>query len=211
MLFLQGILFYLPHLIFKTWEGGKINGIVAGLNQLIMDKSHRADKEKVLAQYVVDSLNTHNFWALKMLFIEFLNLINVIGNIFFLDVFLGGEFSTYGVQVWPSDDPGSINDFLFNLLLQVLQFLEADPEIRIDPMATIFPRVTKCSYFKYGPSGTVQTHDAICVLPINIMNEKIFVFVWFWLVALAFLSVFGLIYHLFFMMTPSLTKVEKRP
>ena len=47
---------------------------------------------------------------------------------------------------------------------KVVKFLESDPEIRIDPMATIFPRVTKCSYFKYGPSGTVQTHDAICVL-----------------------------------------------
>ena len=48
--------------------------------------------------------------------------------------------------------------------IQVVKFLESDPEIRIDPMATIFPRVTKCSYYKYGPSGTVQTHDAICVL-----------------------------------------------
>ena len=46
----------------------------------------------------------------------------------------------------------------------MVKFLESDPEVRIDPMATIFPRVTKCSYFKYGPSGTVQTHDAICVL-----------------------------------------------
>ena len=46
----------------------------------------------------------------------------------------------------------------------MVKFLESDPEIRIDPMATIFPRVTKCSYYKYGPSGTVQTHDAICVL-----------------------------------------------
>ncbi len=99
VLFLQGIMFYMPHLIFKMWEGGKVNGIIAGLNQLILDKRDRVDKEKVLAQYVVDSLNTHNFWAMKMLFVEFLNLINVIGNIFFLDAFLGGEFSTYGIRV----------------------------------------------------------------------------------------------------------------
>jgi hypothetical protein len=31
--------------------------------------------------------------------------------------------------------------------------------------------------------------------------HKVKITVWFWLVALAFLSVFGLIYHLFFMMT----------
>ena len=31
-----------------------------------MDKRDRVEKEKVLAQYVVDSLNTHNFWAFKV-------------------------------------------------------------------------------------------------------------------------------------------------
>ena len=35
-------------------------------SQLIMDKRDRVEKEKVLAQYVVDSLNTHNFWAFKV-------------------------------------------------------------------------------------------------------------------------------------------------
>ena len=34
-----------------------------------------------------------------MLVIELLNLINVVGNIFFLDAFLGGEFSAYGIEV----------------------------------------------------------------------------------------------------------------
>ena len=53
--------------------------------------------------------------------------------------------------------------------MSALGFLEADPEKRIDPMAIIFPRVTKCSFFKYGPSGTIQTHDAICVLPVHIL------------------------------------------
>ncbi len=51
--------------------------------------------------------------------------------------------------------------------MNVLEFLEADPESRIDPMATVFPRVTKCTYLKYGSSGTVQRHDAICLLPVN--------------------------------------------
>ncbi len=113
-----------------------------------------------------------------------------MGNIYFVDVFLGGEFSTYGTKV--------------------LEFLEADPEERIDPMAIIFPRVTKCSFFKYGPSGTVQTHDSICVLPINIMNEKIYVFLWFWLVALSIVTVISLLYHIFFMITPGITKVQRQ-
>ena len=59
---------------------------------------------------------------------------------------------------------------------QGLHILEADPEKHINPMAIVFPQVTKCSFFKYGSSDTLQTHDSICVLSINIMNEKIYVF-----------------------------------
>ena len=44
-----------------------------------MDKRDRVEKEKVLAQYVVDSLNTHNFWAFKVNFIgETIRLSNLV-------------------------------------------------------------------------------------------------------------------------------------
>ena len=38
VLFFQGLLFYLPHLLFKMWEGGKIKNIISGLHQLILKK-----------------------------------------------------------------------------------------------------------------------------------------------------------------------------
>ena len=107
-----------------------------------------------------------------------------------------------------------ISEELISLLstygISALKFLEADPEQRIDPMATVFPRVTKCSFFKYGPSGTVQTHDAICVLPVNIVNEKIYVFLWFWLIILSGITVFSVMYHIFLLVTPSLTRMMLR-
>jgi hypothetical protein len=49
--------------------------------------------------------------------------------------------------------------------------MEEDPEDRVDPMSRVFPRVTKCIFNKFGPSGTVQRRDAMCVLPVNIINE----------------------------------------
>ena len=79
----------------------------------------RQAKERVLALYIADTLNSHNFWALKLLLTEFFNLANVIGNIYFINVFLAWEFTTYGIDV--------------------LNFMEDDPETRVDPMATIFP------------------------------------------------------------------------
>ena len=46
-------------------------------------------------------------------------------------------------------------------------------------------QITKCTFHKFGASGSVQKFDGICVLPLNIINEKIYVFLWFWFVILA--------------------------
>ena len=46
--------------------------------------------------------------------------------------------------------------------------------------------MTKCTFHKYGPSGTIQNHDGLCVLAINIITEKIYLILWFWFVLLAF-------------------------
>ena len=63
-------------------------------------------------------------------------------------------------------------------------------------MAKIFPKVTKCTFHKYGPSGEVEKKDALCVLPLNIINEKIFIFLWFWLIFLAFVTGLYLIFRI---------------
>lgn len=51
--------------------------------------------------------------------------------------------------------------------------MEQSPEDRVDPMVRVFPRVAKCHFHKFGSSGNVETHDAVCVLPLNIINEKV--------------------------------------
>ena len=64
---------------------------------------------------------------------------------------LDGEFRKYG--------------------LEVVSMMEDNPEDRCDPMARIFPKVTKCTFNKFGPTGTLMRRDALCVLPVNIINE----------------------------------------
>jgi hypothetical protein len=59
----------------------------------------------------------------------------------------------------------------------------------------VFPRLTKCTFHRYGSSGDVQKHDAMCILPINIVNEKIYIFLWFWFYFLAIISLIALIYR----------------
>lgn len=40
--------------------------------------------------------------------------------------------------------------------LDVIAHMEADQEDRLDPMIYIFPRMTKCTFYKYGVSGEVS-------------------------------------------------------
>jgi hypothetical protein len=101
---------------------------------------------------------------------------------YLIDVFLGGAFSTYGMDV--------------------LAYTEMDHENRVDPMIAVFPRMTKCTFHRYGSSGDVQRHDALCLLPLNILNEKIYIFLWFWFVFLASVSGLILVYRLIVIFFP---------
>ena len=98
--------------------------------------------------------------------------------------FLGYTFMTYGSDVF------------------AMTF--GDPEGRSDPMNMVFPKVTKCTFHKYGPSGTITKHDGLCILALNIINEKIYVFLWFWFVALALFSALAILYRMMMLLIPSL-------
>lgn len=175
-LFFQAMLFYIPRYLWKTWEGGKIKMLVMELNCPIIDEDAKCERKKLLVDYFISNLHSHNFYAFRFFICEVMNFFNVIGQIYFMDTFLGGEFTTYGSDV--------------------LKFTELEPEERSDPMAKVFPKVTKCTFHKYGPSGTVQQFDGLCVLPLNIVNEKIMVFIWFWFIIVAVLSGLALAYRL---------------
>ncbi|ROT82405.1 innexin 2 [Penaeus vannamei] len=184
VLALQGLMFYAPHWLWKTWEGGKLESIVMGLSIPVMNKEERHEKIHLLADYLHASLHHHNFYAIKFFLCELLNLANCLFNMWFMNEFLGGMFFTYGIDV--------------------LAFTETNQEERTDPMIVVFPRVTKCSFNMYGPSGTIETHDLMCVLALNIINEKIYVFMWFWFVILAIISTMALIYRLLVFCVPAI-------
>merc|ERR1719352_382489 len=78
-------------------------------------------------------------------------------------------------------------------------------------MTRVFPRMTKCTYKKFGPSGTIENRDALCMLPINVVNEKIYVFLWFWLLLLTIITSLFLIFRLAVVFnTPFLRNLIKR-
>merc|ERR1719515_27717 len=56
--------------------------------------------------------------------------------------------------------------------------------------------MTKCQFNKHGMGGSIQNHDGLCLLPLNIVNEKIYLVVWIWLIILAVASALAVIYRL---------------
>lgn len=59
VLFAQAISFYLPHLLWRSWEGGKINSLVIGLQMILLSK-HLANEEdlQINKTYVIYSKPT---------------------------------------------------------------------------------------------------------------------------------------------------------
>ena len=157
----QALLFYAPYWLWKTCEGGKMEAISTDLTQPIMNREERKEKVEMLAEYLHASLHQHNFYAVKYLLCEILNFIITIVNIVLFNKFLDGKFIAYGTDVF--------------------SFLQMESEDRTDPMHVLFPRMTKCTLKAFGPSGTTQNLDALCVLPHNIVNEKMYIFLWVWM------------------------------
>ena len=58
-----------------------------------------SDSRSVVVNYVMRNLRTHNFYVYKFIFCEFLNLVNIIGQMYLMDDFFGGQFTTYGAEV----------------------------------------------------------------------------------------------------------------
>jgi len=175
VLFLQALFFYIPRYLWQTSEGGKVQMLINDLQNPMLGAEDKKNSIDIIVRYFGLHRGTHGMYALRFFGCELLNFVNVIVQIYFTDFFLGGTFTTYGTEV--------------------LAYTGEEYEDRPDPMAVVFPKVTKCTFHKYGPSGTVEKKDGLCVLPLNIINEKIYIFVWFWLVCLAAITGLVIIYR----------------
>ncbi|KAJ2939723.1 hypothetical protein O0L34_g17916 [Tuta absoluta] len=179
----QAVMFYTPRYLWKIWEGGRLKALAADLSSPMVTKDWSEYRRGELVSYLsYTNIYTHNMYAIRYAVCEILNLVNVIGQIFLLDVFLNGAFRNYGQAVAsfahvPRVPGGN-------------QTWES-----VNPMDQFFPKLTKCWIRSYGPSGSIQLKDRLCVLPLNIVNEKIFVILWFWLIVLAFASVLAVLFR----------------
>ncbi|XP_054714875.1 innexin inx2-like [Uloborus diversus] len=184
VLLLQGILFYLPRYLWKIWEKGIMKAYALDLKYPLLPTCDSTKSYKLLTHSLHIHWGHNRSYCTKYVFCEVLALVNVVFQMLLLDKFLGGAFTTFGIEV--------------------LKWTEWEQDYRTDPLVKRFPRMTKCVFYDYGSSGDVQKVDALCLLPLNILNEKIFIILWFWMVFLCVVSAITLFYRFLLAAMPML-------
>lgn len=94
-----------------------------------------------------------NYLTALYLFVKLMYIGNLMGQIYLIGVFTGTNYTFYGVD----------------LLKDIMQGRQWE-------RSGYFPRVTWCD-FQVWAIGNLQRFSVQCVLPINLFNEKIFIFV----------------------------------
>ena len=198
MLLLQAGSFVLPYKIWKMMEGGlmKSFGTEGKLKVMIGDDEpdHIGGvlKTKALDKFVYYFLSTfhhNNSYFLKYVSCEFMNLILLIANYSATDAFLNGKFASYGKDC--------LN---FYLLPKKESMYEPDP------FCSTFPTVVRCDYKDVGAAGGSQNHDGLCILSQNIINQKVYLVLWFWYLFLFFISSVHLTFRVCTMMCQPLQR-----
>ena len=109
-----------------------------------------------------------NYLLALFVFVKLLYSLNSIIQLFMLNHFLGNDFLVLGLEViskiWNGEDWAQLNRF---------------------------PRVTMCD-FRIREVGIVHRYTVQCVLSINLFNEKIFIFLWFWLCLVSIFNILDL-------------------
>jgi len=76
-----------------------------------------------------------------------------------------------------------------------------------NPLARTFPIVTSCNLRQFGGGGHETNLDAVCVLPNNIVHQKFYLFLWFWLFAITIITLFYQLYRICLLTIPAFRKL----
>lgn len=215
MLLIQALLFYLPCIIWRLLNGQ--SGInVDRIVSLASDAQYESPDNRIRTiKYVVRHMDRcldnqretrhaccvtlrhvlsaklnllcgrryGNYLVAVYLLMKILYISNAVGQLFLLNSFLGTDYHIYGFQV--------LND--------LVKGTDWSPSRR-------FPRVTLCD-FEIRQLNNIQWYTVQCVLPINLFNEKIYIFLWFWLVFVSMVTCYSFVSWLWHMLFPA-TRIQ---
>ena len=169
-------IYYIPRRLSKTYENPKIKKL---FEDLAMNQDHYDQRETFLvdstARYLVLNLKTHNGLFIKYFVCNLVALTVDVLSFLFLNFLFQGRFLTYGITAYP---------------------FYRDPKKFTDPMSQTFPPFAKCIIHKNNQLLDNRIEQYGCHLTVMELYEKVFLFLWFWLITLIALTVVYLIFLL---------------
>lgn len=200
MMLIQSGLFMLPSKIWKSMEGGLIKSFntLSARSAIILkdeDKLEGDDMEGAVTSAIVEKyvkyfkavLHHNNGYFFRFVICEILNYILLVTNLILTDKFLQGRFLSYGWDV-----------------IQYYQKTPKERRISINPFCATFPTEVSCTVPTVGAAGGAQEHNGLCVLSQNVINEKIYLFIWFWMAFLTIISFIFFFYRCAIIFFPSI-------
>lgn len=113
-----------------------------------------------------------NYLVVLYLFVKILYIVNCVGQLFLISILLGRNFYIYGASI-------------FRDIIQGKGYADSE----------YFPRVTMCKFQvrELGLKNFSHEYNVQCVLPINLFNQQIFTFLWFWYLILLVINTSALL------------------
>ena len=202
VLALQAVMFYIPNWIWKTLHqqsGVDLRTAIADAAKLrAMKAADRKDEVEKLASYISETLEINesrrvprpifffrvgrhlgSYVSTLYIVVKFLYVLNIFIQFVILNSFLGTTYSFWGLDT-------------------MLQLINGK-----DWMDThVFPRVTLCD-FQVRRLANLHNYTVQCVLMINMFNEKIYLFIWFWFAFVLVSTVINFLYTVLTLLFPS--------
>lgn len=180
ILFLQAILFYAPYRMWKTWEGGKLTKLLAKVSFDPLTETPLTDQVQGISKFLSGNPGWYSSFARKMVFCETAILVVSVLQMYLLDLVFGGHFFSLGSE-----------------------FMNASytwEHYRI--VERVFPLVTNCDMDYIGSGGSPVTDSGVCLLSVNILNQKIFMLSWYLHIFIIVFSALKVLYDLFLVLAP---------
>lgn len=178
VLLLLAVLLHIPTFLWKLWEGGRMKTVCKDFGSPMVSPNWNGVESIRIVKYLRQRnyKTIHRVYAYRFLFCEILNFVTVIGTIWILGLIFEDFWIEYGRAV----------KAMFSM----------DTSAWATSTSRMFPKLAKCVYHTFGSSGTVQKYDALCLLSLNIINEKIFAILWLWVVFLFITSAINIFYKI---------------
>lgn len=200
LLFLQAVFFYLPHYLWKAWEGGVISSVCKQIHEHRFKPWGTDDASMGLIYYIRNHLGKKAFLAYKYYFCQVLLLVNLVAQILVLDNLFNDKFISYGFDAFEY--------FTGKDLYGFRGYRTDDTAIELNnPMDHIFPKLTSCVIEVQSDQGSAtNSHPFLCVLTLNVFNDKFYLVLWAWFLILMVLTLVQIIFDLIYLSIPAVQR-----